>query len=142
MAEIKTCKLCGKLFEGNQLLETCPPCHEKDEKDFDRIRQYLDIHPAAKVFEVSTSLNIPVFQIKRYLREGRLEILEKNQRFLLCERCGKPISSGYYCDECPKELPHNYKSYYAGAGLKGKSRAKDLEEAAKKPRIRYLSKDR
>ncbi|NJD04688.1 MAG: flagellar protein [Ruminiclostridium sp.] len=112
MDKFANCSVCGKLFETGNCRSVCHECIKQDMSDFDRIRDFLYNHPRAKVFEVSNNLDIPVPVIKRYLREGRLEIIEKNNRFLLCEKCGKPICSGTQCDDCHNQSPHDYKSFY------------------------------
>lgn len=114
MDKFVNCSICGRLIENNNFRSVCQQCMEKDMSDFDRIRDFLYIHPRAKVFEVSTILDIPVPVIKRYLREGRLEIIEKNNRFLSCEKCGKPICSGTQCDDCHSRSSHEYKSFFNG----------------------------
>ena len=96
MDELKNCKICGRLFQPIGFFERCPHCIDRDEEDFSKIREYLIIHPFAKIFEVSINLNISVNKIKRFLRDGRMEIVEKNNQFLKCEICGKSICSGQY----------------------------------------------
>jgi len=112
MAKVDVCSRCGRLFEVTGIRSLCPECYIRDERDFEKIREYLYEHPGAKVFEVSENLGVPVPQIKRYLREERLEIIEDNNLFLKCESCGKPIRSGILCDTCKKSNPHDYKSFY------------------------------
>ena len=118
MPNMSNCSKCGRFFEVNGLRSLCPTCFEQDRLDFDRIRQYLYEHPHAKMFEVSTNLDISIPQIKRYLREGRLEIVEKDNRFLRCETCGKPICSGYLCDQCSKRPEYDSKAAYIGNSKK------------------------
>lgn len=129
MEHILACTICGRMFQITGLRAVCPDCFEKDMRDFNTIRDYLYIHPRAKVFEVANNLDIPVPVIKRYLREGRLEIIEKENQFLKCEKCGKPICSGTQCDNCLKEAAHGYKSSYAGS-------------VSRKAKISYLSPGR
>jgi len=109
------CERCGKTFNSSGFFNVCPVCTGLDEQDFLRIKEYLYEHPGAKLLDVVTDLNIPVRKIKRYLRENRLEILEKNNRFLFCEMCGKPIRSGQFCDTCYKEFHRDYNTIYIGA---------------------------
>ena len=121
MEEMKNCKRCGRLHQSNGFSNVCNYCHAQDEADFGKIREYLYEHPFAKIFEVSTSLDISVHKIKRYLREGRLEIVEKTNLFLDCEMCGKPICSGRYCDECFKKVSHDFKVIYNPQSVKAKN---------------------
>lgn len=109
MIDLITCEICGKLYNPNGFFRVCPICYESDESDFKRIKDYLNLHPCAKIFDVVADLNISVKKIKRYLRESRLEILEKENHFLFCEGCGKSIRSGVYCDECYKTHHKNIK---------------------------------
>jgi uncharacterized protein len=124
MNELKNCKICGRLFQLSSFYERCPICIERDEEDFSKIREYLDLHPFAKIFEVSTNLNISISKIKRYLRDGRIEIVEKNNQFLKCEICGRSICSGHYCEECCKSNVHDFTSYYVGGAKHKKEETK------------------
>ena len=123
MEELKNCKICGRLYQQHGYYDRCPQCFERDEEDFCKIREYLLVHPYAKIFEVSSNLALSINKIKRYLKEGRMEIVEKNNQFLKCELCGKPICSGIHCDECSKQTIHDFRSYYVGNG--------NLKEVAK-----------
>lgn len=111
MPNIKTCERCGKLHNSTYF-NLCAMCFEQDEEDFMKIKEFLYEHPCAKVYEVVNALGMPVKKIKRYLRENRLEIIEKDNRFLFCEMCGKPIRSGKYCDNCYHEFYQDYKVIY------------------------------
>ncbi|MCX7748547.1 MAG: flagellar protein [Clostridia bacterium] len=111
MIELKNCTVCGKVFPSNGFTNTCPLCREKDEADFKKIRDYLYIHPCSNMYEVSVTLGMPIHQIKRYLREDRLEIIEKNNSFLHCEICKTSIRSGKYCSECGPKADHPLHSY-------------------------------
>jgi hypothetical protein len=112
MYEVKNCIICGKVYQSITSKDICPNCEEKDNLNFSKIRDYLFSHPGANVFEVVSVLNIPISMIKHYLREYRLEIVEKEHSFLSCELCGHAIHSGRLCDECFKVSPHNYKCTY------------------------------
>lgn len=112
--DVICCEQCGKLFNSMGFFRLCPVCTERDEKDFSMIKEYLSEHPLAKIFDVANDLSIPIKQIKRYLKESRLEIIEQNNRFLLCEDCGKPIRTGRYCDECYRKHHRYLNTYYVG----------------------------
>ena len=120
MERSMNCAVCGHFFEVFGLETVCRGCIEKDMNDFDRIRDYLYSHPMAKVFEVSNNLDITVPKIKRYLKEGRLEIVEKDNVFLKCEQCGKPVCSGTKCDDCLSQSTHDYKSTFTSSNTTNK----------------------
>lgn len=101
MAEMKSCNICGRFFElEGAVSDTCPICRKYYEDNYNKLREYLFLHPKATIFEVSTTLDIPLKVIKRYLREERLEIVEHVNTFLLCEQCKKPLRSGMLCKSC------------------------------------------
>lgn len=108
---ICNCKRCGKVIDAQDQL--CTSCIEEEEREFKKIKEFLIENPFATVFQVATLLDVPIQNIKRYLRQNRLEIVERdNQKneFLTCQRCGAPISSGHYCMSCATTVPHGYSS--------------------------------
>lgn len=107
MAQMIPCSICGRLFESNGFTELCSVCKVRDDETYMRLRDYLMQHPGTKIFDVSNVLDVPIYYIKRYLREERLEIIEKDNRFLTCEKCGNPIRSGRFCDACANEARNN-----------------------------------
>lgn len=131
MERAANCNHCGKFFEPVGLETLCRSCFEADMTEYDKIRQYLYAHPKAKIFEVSNNLDVPISHIKRYLREDRLEIVEKVQHFLKCDKCGKPISSGILCNDCKKEAGHDFKTAYTGNHEKEK-------QSARSNRLKYV----
>ena len=131
MEHLMICAICGRSFEASANVNTCKNCIEGDMSDFNRIRDYLYVHPKARIFEVSTNLDIPVPKIKRFLKEGRLEIIEKDNAFLKCEKCGKPICSGIQCDDCMKQSAHDYKSALVGNSKKSKTKINYLPSSGK-----------
>ncbi|QZY54323.1 TIGR03826 family flagellar region protein [Crassaminicella profunda] len=110
MAEIRNCKECGKLFQYNGISKICPRCRRKDEDAFKAVREYIYENTGATLTEVSEETGVDEDKILRFLREGRLEIIGENSALLLeCERCGKAIRTGRFCDECAQELKNGLK---------------------------------
>ena len=116
----------------------CSVCAEQDEKEFRTIKEYLYNNPGATMSEVSTVLDIKIEKIKRYLREGRLEILNDDGNLILeCENCGKSIKTGRFCENCAKDMTNQLRST---ARSISKSMSKD-DAMKKNLGMRYLSKD-
>lgn len=135
MLEIRNCKICGIVFQYTGFFDVCIDCRDHDENEFDKIRQYLYEHPCASIFEVANTLDITLKKIKYYLREGRLEILEKINSFLDCEMCKQPIRSGRYCEECSKKAapePHDYIVFYIGNNNNPNNRLNYISNSGKK----------
>lgn len=142
MDELKNCKLCGKLYQSNAITNACPSCIEHDIKDFETIREYLYQHPHASIYEVATNLEFTINKIKHYLRDGRIEVIEKDNHFLACETCGKPIHSGWYCDDCLKQPSRDSKVSHSGSFGGGDASSNANNPPKKDSKMNFLSKDK
>lgn len=109
--EVRNCKVCGKMFyySNNPI---CPQCLAKDEENFNKVRDFLKEFPGSKIYDVVEYTGVSAKRIYRYLREGRIEVLDENQDFLTCMRCGEPIKTGKYCSECYKQFKDKVDKMY------------------------------
>lgn len=100
---LKNCERCGRLFLGVELV--CPACLEKEQEEFQQVRDYLREHPDAAVLEVSAATGVQVERLRRWAREGRLQLKPSDaEGTLRCQRCGAPIESGRLCPRCVAHL--------------------------------------
>ncbi len=97
------CQRCHRMFQRIGLENVCPVCAPLDEEDFRKIKEFLQMYPGASSNEVMRHTGVSLRQIKRYLKEERLEIVGDNKGFLRCELCGKPLNSGRFCELCYRE---------------------------------------
>ncbi|MCT4619797.1 MAG: MerR family transcriptional regulator [Marinisporobacter sp.] len=110
MAELRNCKECGRVFQYTGISKICARCQKKGENDFNIVREYIYENPGATITEVAEETGVDEDKILRFLREGRLEIVGENSALILeCERCGKGIRTGRFCDECAQELQKGLK---------------------------------
>lgn len=123
-SEVRQCKLCGKLFYTFGA-DNCPECTEKKEKEFEKVRDYIYEHPKANVVEISQETGVSEKMILGYLKEGRLTI-EENSGLLLCEECGRSISTGRYCAGCSRRLEHELRSAYVEPSEKSREGSSGL----------------
>ncbi len=139
MPDVRNCRKCGKIFSYLGGPPICPACKQVDEEDFKRIKEYLYKNPGAGLNQVSVELEIGVEKIKRFLKEGRLEIVSaEGNMFLECENCGKSIKSGRFCDECEKDLAANLKT----TADQMKTDMDGMSDSARKAiGMRYLNKE-
>ncbi|MEJ8552649.1 flagellar protein [Tepidibacter sp. Z1-5] len=121
------CKECGRMFGSQNGELYCSKCRVDDNADFKKVREYLYDNPGATVQEVAEETGVSETLIIKFLKQERIEIIEDGNAILLCERCGKSIRSGRYCEVCKAEI----KKELAQA-------AKSLHES-KGPKVKYHS---
>lgn len=135
-ANLRNCAECGRLFAYIQGRPVCSRCMEQEEEKYMVVRRYIRDHPGATVFVVADETGIEEELILQFLREGRLQS-KGFAEVLECQRCGKRINSGKYCDTCVGELdaqirglvssdkPNNSKSS-SSANLRNRMHTKDV----------------
>lgn len=136
--DLRNCKRCKNLFQyvGKKL---CDGCIREEEKDFARIKEYLDEHEGATLIQVSKDLKIGVDRLKRYLREGRIVTL--NHKLLICESCGESISKGRFCEGCQKKMSAEIREV-TGVDANNQGESKKVEEEKKRnAAFKFLQKD-
>lgn len=139
MPDVRNCRKCGKVFNYLGGPPLCVSCRQLDEEDFKRIKEYLYDNPRASLNQVSVELEISVEKIRRFLKDGRLEILSDDGNLILeCESCGKSIKSGRYCTDCERDLANNFKN--TASQMKGRNES-SLDHNKKAIGMRYLNKD-
>lgn len=107
MPDLRNCRRCGRMFNYLGGSPICIDCKNKDEEVFKKIKEYLYDNPKATLSQVSLDLEVSVEKIRMFLKEGRLEITEDSNIVLECERCGKSIRTGRYCDECQNQVSND-----------------------------------
>lgn len=109
MAEIRNCPRCGKIFTYISR-PICNSCLDMEENEFKVVKEYIYDNPGASISEVSAATEVSVEKIMRFLREERLEISSDNNNLMLeCERCGRAIKSGRFCENCKADINKDFK---------------------------------
>ncbi len=102
--DVRNCKRCGRMFNYVAGPGVCPMCAEKEEEDFQKVKQYIEEHPGVSVAMTADACEIEIAQIRQWLREERLTFSSAEGSDLTCEKCGEPIVSGRFCDKCKMEV--------------------------------------
>lgn len=135
MPDVRNCRRCGRVFNYIGGAPICMDCKNADEAVFKRIKEYLYDFPGATLSQVATDCDVTVEKIKMFLREGRLEITEGSNIILECEKCGKSIKTGRFCDECQHQLHSDI------SNTAKQSRQKEADFKQNAIGLRYLNKD-
>ncbi len=134
MPDLRNCRRCGRMYNYIGGPPICLDCKNADEEVFKKVKDYLYDNPGATLSQVAMDCDVSVEKIKMFLREGRLEITEGTNIILECERCGKSIRTGRFCNECQNQI-HN--------DISGTVARTEKEPETKKPGVgmRYLNKN-
>lgn len=106
---VRNCTRCGKVFLPVLGRRYCPECAEAEIAEFESVKEHLRKHPGASVLQVSEATGVPVKKIREYVKEGRLVSASEDWN-ISCDRCGKPIARGRFCDDCAARLEMGFRS--------------------------------
>jgi len=138
MPDARNCRRCGKMYNYLSGPPICIDCKNADEEVFKKVKEYLYDRPGATLAQVSTDLEVSVEKIKMFLKEGRLEITEGSNIILECERCGKSLKTGRFCNECQNQVSNDI----AGNSVRTADRHQEATTDVKRGGgLRYLNKN-
>ena len=133
--DLKKCINCGDLFAAAKGQKICPNCLAEEENKFQRVKDYLWDNPGATISQVSEATDVGEAIIKKFVREGRLKEVQGSNMTVECQRCGKEISEGKYCDECSTEIANGIQK------TKQKKKSKEKKKE-RKSKDRMFTRDR
>jgi flagellar operon protein (TIGR03826 family) len=100
---VANCPRCGRVFvKGIQ--EICPNCLKEIELQFDKCSKYLRENRGSILKDLSEATEVPIRQIIKFIREGRISIKNLPNMGYPCESCGNDIREGQICDPCRSKL--------------------------------------
>lgn len=127
---LKSCEFCKRPLPLEYKDSFCPAC--KETKLFMDVKDFIRKNDVDE-YQVSAHFNIPVKQVKSWIREGRIEYKEKGTSASIagirCQHCGAPVSFGTVCSKCLKLMKGK-----KGFGTKSASSASD--------KMRFLDQDK
>lgn len=132
--DVRNCKSCGKLFQyvGKPI---CPECAKKLEDKFFEVRNYIYENPTANMGTVAEEMDVPIQQIKKWVREERLAFSKDSGITISCEKCGKPILTGRFCKECKNSMCNDLFKVY---GTENRAKSQKQDTADSNGRMRFL----
>ena len=106
--EVKNCKKCGAFFNFVSGLPLCPSCMKEIDDKFSEVKQYIYDHPGVGIQEVSEENEVPIVIIKKWVKEERLAFAEGSAIGVDCERCGRMILTGRFCEACKADVKKQF----------------------------------
>lgn len=125
----KYCETCRKPLSVDYKDVLCPFCLEQ--QLFQKVKEFIRANDVNE-YDVAEEFNIPLHQVKHWIREGRIEYKDKrlNNITLHCISCGAPINFGTHCSKCMHQK--NTSGYSAPMQPAESSRMRYLEDVNKK----------
>lgn len=118
--DIRNCKRCGKVF-NSMGSAVCVECTQREQEDFQKVREYLFDHPNSTTLEVTKATGVDPKVISRLLKEGRLladNIQVTDGEELRCEKCGQTIFKGRFCEKCVGEMKTEFQKAVPSQAIK------------------------
>jgi flagellar operon protein (TIGR03826 family) len=100
---LDNCPRCGKLF-AKGFKEVCPSCLREIDKEYQLCADFLRENKGSTIHEVSDATSVTIRQITKFIREGRISIVNAPNLSYPCESCGTLIRDNHLCDDCRTRL--------------------------------------
>lgn len=132
---VRSCKICKRLFNYLSGPVYCPTCRDKMEEKFQEVKAFIQENPGVHIQEVADSCDVETAQIRQWLREDRLELTEGSPLMLSCDGCGAPIRSGRYCDKCKANVSNGFKDILKSNSRQNQDTFRKKEDGGSKMRF-------
>lgn len=110
---IDNCPRCGKVFVKG-FRDVCPACVREIDKEYEKCATYLRENRGASITELSNETGVTIKQITKFIREGRISLMDAPNLSYPCESCGVLIQSNNLCDTCRTRLVNASKTLLSG----------------------------
>ncbi len=109
---MRNCPKCGNVFTfiRNPI---CSDCQEIEDQIFETVRRYLKDNGDKTLEEVAEATEVSVKKILKYIKEGKIDIAGNENISYPCDNCGKPITSGAYCQSCASKLKNKFSNSFS-----------------------------
>ena len=134
--DVRNCKGCGRLFNYLSGPPLCQACRDALEIKFQDVKQYLRENPNTSMQTISEQFDVPIPQIRQWIREERLTFSPDSSFGIDCEGCGKTIKTGRYCETCRTKMTVEF----GGLVQKAPSVDEGGKKVRSKDRMRFLDK--
>ncbi|MDU0205686.1 MULTISPECIES: TIGR03826 family flagellar region protein [Paenibacillus] len=100
---VANCPRCGKIFVKG-FAEVCPNCLKDLEQQYDKCLKYLRANKGTTINDLSEATDVSIKQITKFIREGRISIMNAPNMAYPCEVCGTLIRENTLCEPCRMKL--------------------------------------
>lgn len=132
---VRNCRKCRRLFNYVAGPYLCTACREEMEAKFQEVKQYIEEHRHADIRQVAEVCEVDPIQIHQWIKEERLCFSDDSPIGIPCERCGKTIKVGRFCDKCKAEMSNSFNELLHSSS---KEMAPVKRGSSSNPRMHYL----
>jgi len=100
---LDNCPRCGRLY-AKGLSDVCNQCRRDIDKEYEMCSDYLRENKGANIQELSEETGVSIRQITKFVREGRISMMNAPNMSYPCESCGTLIREHQLCDRCRNRL--------------------------------------
>lgn len=103
---LANCANCGAVFVKTSIRDICDKCYKEEEEAFEKVNNFLKQkkNRMATMVQVVEKTGVPEEMILKFIRKGRIRLVNFPNLSYPCESCGRPIQKGKLCEECSKTL--------------------------------------
>ncbi|MGG1552430.1 TIGR03826 family flagellar region protein [Paenibacillus ferrarius] len=127
---VANCPRCGKIFVKG-FAEVCPNCLKDLEQQYEKCLKYLRDHRGTNITDLSEATGVSVKQITKFIREGRISIMNAPNMAYPCEVCGTLIRENTLCEPCRMKLVKDVRNTTEDERRKTEQEVKDAHVAFK-----------
>lgn len=112
---VRNCRRCKRLFNYIAGPFICPACRDELEAEFQKVKKYVQEHANVDIKTVAEECEVDANQIRQWVREERLEFSSESGVGINCEKCGRSITSGRFCQECKNAMANTLNQAFTPA---------------------------
>lgn len=123
--DLSNCTNCGAIFVKNSIRDICDKCYKEEEQAFEKVNSFLKQRQnrTASMIQVVEGTGVEEDLIMKFIRKGRIRLVNFPNLGYPCEKCGKPIQRGRLCERCTKEFKNELEIFEQEQG-----RQKEISE--------------
>ncbi len=107
---VRNCNRCGRIFNYVTGQPICVQCKKELEVSFKAVRLFIRRNPAASIQSVAEECGVETKQLRQWIREERLCFSKDSGVGIECEKCGKTILTGRFCEACKNDTMSDLRS--------------------------------
>ena len=100
---VANCPRCGKIFVKG-FNDVCPVCVKDIDQQYEKCVKYVRENKGTNINDLSEATGVTVKQITKFIREGRISIMNAPNMAYPCEVCGTLIRENTICESCRSKL--------------------------------------